>query len=312
VAARVRVAFLGNDPWSVPSLNALHEAADGLDLALVVTRDPRPGRRGAGPVPTPVADAARLLGIPVVETQSVRSGPGLDGLRADRPDVLAVVAYGEILTVDVLRVAGLGAVNLHFSLLPRWRGAAPVQHALLAGDERTGVTTMLIDEGLDTGPILERVEEPILSDDDAGSLGERLASIGAALLVSSIEGLAAGYARPHPQIGEATLAPKIGAADRQLAWAEPAGALIRRIRALAPEPGASTPFRGDRLKILKAEEEAVTGEAGSVLRVDEAGFVIGTGAGGLRPLVVVPYGRSRMLAADFARGARLRVGERLT
>jgi methionyl-tRNA formyltransferase len=311
VAARVRVAFLGNDPWSVPSLKALHGSADGLELALVVTRDARPGRRGAGTVPTLVADAARPLGIPVVETPSVRSGPGLDALRAARPEVLAVVAYGELLTADVLGVAALGAVNLHFSLLPRWRGAAPVQHALLAGDERTGVTTMLIDEGLDTGPILERVEEPILADDDAGSLGGRLASIGATLLVSSIEDLAAGRTRVHPQIGEVTLAPKIRAADRRLVWAETAGALIRRIRALAPEPGASTPFRGEGLKILRAEEETVTGEAGSIVRVDDAGFVIATAAGGLRPLVVVPHGRSRMPAADFARGARLRVGERL-
>jgi methionyl-tRNA formyltransferase len=221
------------------------------------------------------------------------------------------VADGEILTADVLGVAGWGAVNLHFSLLPRWRGAAPVQHALLTGDERTGVTTMLIDEDLDTGPILESVEEPIRPDDDAGSLGQRLASMGATLLVSSIEGLAVGRVRAHPQIGEVTLAPKIGAADRQLAWAETATRLVRRIRALGPAPGAATSFRGEALKILRAEEERATGEPGSIVRVDRDGFVVAAGEGAVRPVLVVAAGRLRMTAAEFARGAKPRVGERL-
>lgn len=307
----VRVAFLGNDVWSVPSLEALHDASDRIMLTLVVTRDPRPGRRGSGPVPTPVARAARERTVPLVETPTVRSGAGLERLRAARPDALAVVAYGELLTPEVLQVAELGAVNVHFSLLPRWRGAAPVQHALLAGDERTGVTTMLIDEGLDTGPVLERVEEPVLSEDDAGTLGERLASIGAGLLVSSIEGLASGRLWGRPQSGEATPAPKIGASDRALDWTEPSGDLLRRIRALSPTPGATTSFRGRELKILRANAEDATGEPGSIVRVDDTGFAVAAGEGGLRPSVVVPAGRSRMPAADFTRGARPRVGERL-
>jgi len=238
-------------------------------------------------------------------------GEGLARLRSASPDVLAVVAYGELLTAEVLGTARLGAVNLHFSLLPRWRGASPVQHAILAGDERTGATTMLIDEGLDTGPLLDAVEEPILAGDDAGSLGERLASIGANLLVSSIGGLADGRIQPRPQRGRATLARKLGAEDRRLVWSETAAVLVRRVRAFAPTPGASTSFRGDALKILRAREVATGGEPGSIVTADDEGFEIAAGEGGVRPLLLVPAGRSPMSAADFARGAKPRIGERL-
>jgi len=307
----VRVVFLGNDVWSVPALVALDAARPTLDLVAIVTRPPRPGRRGAGPAPTPVAEAARRFGLPMLETPTVRTGESLERLRSTSPDVLAVVAYGELLTTEVLSTARLGGVNLHFSLLPRWRGASPVQHAILAGDERTGATTMLIDEGLDTGPLLDTVEEPILPEDDAGSLGDRLSSIGADLLVSSIGRLADGRIQPRPQRGAATLAPKLGAEDRRLVWSETAAALVRRVRAFAPEPGASTSFRGRAIKILRARDVGAGGEPGSIVTVDDEGFVVAAREGGVRPLLLVPAGRTPMSAADFARGAKPRVGERL-
>ena len=163
----VRLAFLGNDPWSVPPLEAIAGEPE-LEPVLTLTNKPKPAGRGSEVRSTAVADAARRLGIPLLEVDGVRSGAGLDALIQVRPDVVVVVAFGELLTHEVLELPPLGAINLHFSLLPRWRGAAPVQHALLAGDARTGVSVMRMDEGLDTGPILNQLEEDIRPDDDAG------------------------------------------------------------------------------------------------------------------------------------------------
>jgi methionyl-tRNA formyltransferase len=313
MGAPIKVAFLGNAAWSVPALRALAEASPRIGVALALTRGPRPGRRGAGPSPSPVAELARSLGLPLLETPTVRSGPGSDALRDLRPDVLVVVAYGELLPSSLLSLAPLGAVNLHFSLLPRWRGAAPVQRAILAGDRRTGVTTMLMDEGLDTGPVLERREEPIRSDDDAGSLGARLADAGGDLMVSSLEGLADGTLEPRPQVGPATAALKLTAADRPIPWSDDADAIVRRIRALAPVPGATMVVAGTAVKVLRAATlMAPTGYApGIVVSIEPEGLVVGAGAGAVRVLEVAPPGRRRMSGGDLARGARLSPGDRL-
>jgi methionyl-tRNA formyltransferase len=314
MTAPVRVAFLGNDAWSVPPLEALAHAP-GIELGMVVTRDPRPGRRGAGPAPTPVAAFAREHRLPLLETPTVRSGPGREGLDAAGASVLAVVAYGELLPPDVLASAPTGAVNLHFSLLPRWRGAAPVQRAILAGDPVTGVTTMLMDAGLDTGPVLERLEEPIRPDDDAGSLGARLAKLGAPLLVASIAGLAAGTVAPRAQEGAPTVAPKLLADDRPLPWSQDAASIVRRVRALSPSPGATATVAGDLVKVLRAEErsgeEGAAAAPGTVVAVEAAGLVVRAGVGAVRLLEVAPPGRRRMSGGDLARGARLAPGDRL-
>jgi methionyl-tRNA formyltransferase len=305
----VRVVFLGSDAWSVPSLVSLF-ADPEVDVVLVVTRAPHPARRGGAPVRTPVADMASGTGLALTETPTVRRGEGFEQLRAAAAEMLAVVAYGELLTPEVLGLAPVGAVNLHFSLLPRWRGAAPVQRAILAGDRSTGVTTILMDEGLDTGPVLQQREEPILEVDDAGSLGGRLADRGAALLVESLLRFARGELAPAPQVGAATLAPKVTAEDRVLRWDEPATASVRRVRAFAPAPGATTRFRDAPFKILRAETLPAAGSPGEVVDVDADGFVIATVDGGFRPLEVAPAGRARMSGHAFARGARLRPGER--
>lgn len=277
-----------------------------------MTAVPKPAGRGNEPTPTPVSEAARSLGLDLAEVETVRSGVGLDRLVSLAPDVLAVVAYGELLPPGVLELPRIAAVNLHFSLLPALRGASPVQTALLLGLDRSGVTTIVMDRGLDTGPIIRQREEAIELQDDAGSLGARLAAIGAEVLVESIDLLASGRAAPRPQDDElATFAPKIGPGDRVLRWSDPARALVNRCRALAPEPAATTAFRGDRLKVFRGEAVDGVGEPGRIVAVSKDGIVVATGDGGFRPLDLAPAGRRRMSGADLVNGLRPRVGERL-
>lgn len=306
----LRVAFLGNDAWSVPALRAL--AASRHPVVAVVTAVPKPAGRGNEPRPTPVAEEARRLGLPLIEVETVKTGPGFKQLAASVPDVLVVVAYGEILPPTVLHLPRVAPVNLHFSLLPELRGAAPVQTALLAGLERTGVTTMLMDKGLDTGPIILQREVPILPEDDAGSLGARLAEVGAELLVETVDLLASGPVAPRPQDPSlATYAPKFGPEDRVLDFSQPARLLVNLVRALAPEPGATTTFRGEPLKVLRAEAVPAEGEPGVIVEVGKRGFVVATAEGGFAPLLVAPAGRKVMAVADFVNGYRPAVGERL-
>ncbi len=312
----IRVAFLGNDVWSVPTLGAL-DAAEDVDVVLVITNPPRPAGRGSRLTPTPVADAARERTLPLLEVDGVRSGPGFEALRESEPDVAVVVAYGELLSPEVLAVPRLGSVNVHFSLLPRWRGAAPVQRAILAGDERTGVTVMLMDEGMDTGPILSTVDVPIDPTEDAGTLGARLAELGAPVLVDTLGRLARGSIETRPQPTEGvTLAPKPRSGERTIDWTEEAARIVRRIRAFAPEPGATTTFRGNPLKVLRAD--GVTGSSSPAstdpgrLGHRDGDVIVQAGAGThVRLLEVAPAGRRRMSADAWARGARIRPGERL-
>lgn len=314
----MRVAFLGNDPWSVATLRALRDTGD-VEVALVVTNPPRPAGRGSRPTPTAVAEAADEDDLPLVEVDGVRSGAGFDALEALEPDALVVVAYGQILPSDVLDLPRLGSVNVHFSLLPRWRGAAPVQRTILEGDEVTGVTVMLMDEGMDTGPILATVETPVRPAEDAGELGGRLAGLGAPLLVDALHALEAGTVTPRPQDhSAATYAPKPEPEERVIDWTNDADAIVRRVRAFAPEPGATTRFRGVPLNVLKADAErvghvlTVTPEAGRLGIESGTGVpTVDTVGHAVRLLEVAPAGRKRMPGADWARGARFRPGERL-
>ena len=315
----MRLAFLGNDPWSVPPLEAM--AASDHEVALVITNPPRPAGRGSRLRPTAVADAARVLGLRLKEVAGVNGGEGLTSLRDAAPDVLVVVAYGELLAPSVLAIAPQGALNLHLSLLPRWRGAAPVQHALLAGDATTGVTVMRMDAGLDTGPILAQEEERVREDDDAGSLGVRLAEHGGRLLTQALDDLEMGRAEAREQdAAAATFAPKLTAEDRRIDWSTEAQEVVRRVRALAPTPGATTSFRGEPLKLLSTEVRYVDfvpefqpPPVGSLSEMwDGSGAPLVETTHGLVLLrEVAPAGRRRMPAADWARGARIQPGERL-
>jgi methionyl-tRNA formyltransferase len=270
--------------------------------------------------PTPVSDAAGRLDLPLLEPEGVRSGEGAQAIGDLAPDALVVVAYGELLPTAILDVPKLGSLNLHFSLLPRWRGAAPVQRAILEGDTTTGVSVMLLDEGLDTGPIVLQREVPIAPADDTGSLGERLAGLGAPLVVEALRSLRDGTADVMPQDAAAALvAPKMLPEERDLDWTVDAQAAVRRIRALAPAPGALTSFREAPLKVLRAE---ATGPWGAVftsirgpgqLHMAQDGTPVVDTRGGtaVRLLEVVPMGKARMAGSDWARGARFEPGERL-
>ena len=315
----MRLAFLGNDPWSVPPLEAM--AASDHDVALVITNPPRPAGRGSRLTPTAVADAARRLRLRLTEVEGVNDGPGWTALADAAPDVLVVVAYGQLLVARVLALAPYGAVNLHLSLLPRWRGATPVQHALLAGDPISGATVMRMDAGLDTGPILARSEEPVRHDDDAGSLGMRLAAVGGDILRRALDDLQAGRASEQAQDDTgATMAPKLSAEDRRIDWSAAAADVVRRVRAFAPTPGAATTFRGGPLKVLAAQvrvldpvpevDAPLEGPPGALAEGSDAP-IVRTAAGDVLLLEVAPAGRNRMSGADWARGARIRPGERL-
>ena len=314
----MRVAFLGNDAWSVAPLRALADAPD-IEVELVVTNPPRPAGRGSQLTATAVADEARTLELPLLEVDRIREGEGFDALDSLEPDAIVVVAYGEILTPDVLDIPRLGAVNVHFSLLPRWRGAAPVQRAILEGDEVTGATVMLMDEGMDTGPILTTVETAIEPDEDAGSLGGRLAEMGGPLLVEALRRLGEGTVEPRSQDHTAaTYAPKLLPEERTIDWRQPADSIVRKVRAFAPDPGAFTMFRRGRLKVLVAR--ALPSPGGQVL-ADAPGLgAVLEGNGnprvrawpGLVELVeVAPAGRKRMSGEEWARGARIEPLEHL-
>ncbi len=314
----MRVAFLGNDTWSVPSLRALAAAGD-VDLELVLTNPPRPAGRGSHLTPTAVADFAGEAGLRLLEVGRVRDGEGFDALDALEPDAIVVVAYGEILTPDVLDIPRLGAVNVHFSLLPRWRGAAPVQRTILEGDEVTGVTVMLMDEGLDTGPVLAGAETSVGPEEDAGTLGARLAALGAPLVIETLRELERGSVEPVSQDhSAATYAPKLLPEERTIDWTQAPDAIVRRVRALAPEPGAVTTFRHGRLKVLRAEPKVVGDRVNldppvpGRLGTDEDGTpTVDARWDVVRLLDVAPAGRKQMTGAEWARGARIEPLEHL-
>ena len=261
--------------------------------------------------PSPVKAASHALGIPVLQPRTLRNEEVQKDLAAQGADVFVVVAYGLILPPEVLDTPPLGCVNVHFSLLPLLRGAAPVQWALLEGHAKTGVSIMQMDPGLDTGPVLEMVEEPIRPDDDSGTLAQRLSAVGASVLADVIGRLEDIEPVPQPETGS-TYAAKLSSEDARLDWALPARVIWNRVRAFAPKPGAWTTWNGKRLKILKARHmDEAAGEPGVVELADRNRTLrVGTGEGVLELVEVQPEGRSRMSAEEFVRGYRVRSGDR--
>jgi methionyl-tRNA formyltransferase len=303
----VRVVYLGTPAAAVPPLAAL--LASAHEVVAVVTRPDRPrDRRGGTPQPSPVKQAALAAGLPVLAPPGGRD-PELPGrLAALGADIGVACAFGYLLPDPVLAAFPRGIVNLHFSLLPAYRGAAPVQRALLDGIEVTGVTTFVIDAGMDTGPMLLAAEVPVREGEDAGALTMRLAEVGARLTVETLDALEAGQVTPRPQPAEgATLAPKVTAEEARLDFTRPAGRLADAVRAFTPAPGAWTTHRGRRLKITRAtvDTEGAALEPGRLAVGPGGRLLAGTGDGALELVEVRPEGRRAMSGAEFARGARL-------
>jgi methionyl-tRNA formyltransferase len=308
----MRLVFAGTPEVAVPSLDAI--AVSGHELVAVVTRPDAPAGRGRQLVRSPVGQWADAHGVPVLTPARPREPDFLDRLRDLEPDCVPVVAYGALVPPAALAIPAHGWVNLHFSLLPAWRGAAPVQHAVLHGDELTGASVFLLEEGLDTGPVYGTLTTPIRPVDTSGGLLDRLAQAGARLLVDVLDGIAAGVAEPVPQPAEGvTLAPKLTVEDVRVRWTDPAFAVDRRIRAGTPAPGAWTTLRGERLKLgpVTVLADVPVPLAPGEVATGRAGVLVGTGTGPVRLGEVRPAGRKAMPADSWARGVRLTAGERL-
>ncbi len=288
---------------------ALHGA--GHEISLVLTRPDRPAGRGLRVATSEVKQFALAHELPLFQPETLKSAEAADRIRTAGPQALVVAAYGLILSPSVLQAAPLGAVNIHASLLPRWRGAAPIERALLAGDRETGISIMQMDAGLDTGPVLSRQRIAILPDDDAGTLHDKLAALGARMIVEALPKLAAGTLRaePQPEAG-ASYAAKISKAETALDWSRPATDLERAVRAFRPSPGARARFAGESIKVWRAEARQASGEACKVLSASGEGILVACGDGALLLTELQREGGRRLNAADFLRGRRLAAGER--
>ncbi|MET8820842.1 methionyl-tRNA formyltransferase [Streptomyces rochei] len=308
----MKLVFAGTPEVAVPALDALI-ASERHEVAAVVTRPDAPAGRGRRLVASPVAERAEEAGIEVLKPAKPRDPEFLERLREIAPDCCPVVAYGALLPRVALDVPARGWVNLHFSLLPAWRGAAPVQHALMAGDEITGASTFLIEEGLDSGPVYGTVTETVRPTDTSGDLLTRLAFAGAGLLAATMDGIEDGSLKAVPQSEEGvTLAPKITVEDARVDWAAPALRVDRVVRGCTPAPGAWTTFRGERLKLVQAVPVPDrTDLAPGQLAAGKNNVYVGTGSYAVELLWVQPQGKKPMRAADWARGVRIAEGELL-
>jgi methionyl-tRNA formyltransferase len=315
----MRVAFAGTPEFARAALQRLHAA--GFEIALVLTQPDRPAGRGLKPQASPVKQFAIEHALAVAQPRSLR----LDGkfphdaaaargaLQAARPDVMVVAAYGLLLPRWVLELPRLGCVNIHASLLPRWRGAAPIHRAIEAGDADTGITIMQMDEGLDTGAMLLVEHEPIRADDTTATLHDRLAAVGARLIVEALELTACGGLKPTAQPADgATYAHKIGKAEAAIDWSQPAAVIERRVRAFDPFPGATFEHGGETVKLWRAEVTDGSGEApGTVLAAGGASAVVACGEQALHLLQVKRPGGKRISAREFAAAAGVHAGARL-
>ncbi|MEQ7122909.1 methionyl-tRNA formyltransferase [Actinopolymorpha sp. B11F2] len=307
----MRLLFAGTPDVALPSFEAV--LASGHDVVAVLTRPDAPSGRGRKLHPSPVAERAEAEGLDVLKPGSTRDPEFLEQLRGLAPECCAVVAYGGLLPAAVLDVPPHGWINLHFSVLPAWRGAAPVQHAIRSGDTLTGATTFRIVEELDAGPTYGVVTEPIGPTDTAGDLLERLSHSGARLLVETLDGIAAGTLEPRPQPSEdVTYASKVGVDDVRIDWSRPAFAIDRLVRSGTPTPGAWTTFRDERLKVgpVTVVTEAVEVPPGEIV-AEKSRVLVGTGSVPVALGEVQPHGKRPMAADAWARGVHPQPAERL-
>jgi len=296
----VRVLFAGTPAVAVPSLDALVNG--GFEVVAVLTRPDAPVGRKRVLTPSPVARRAAELGIDVIHAARV-DAEAIAKISAVQPDVAAIVAYGGLVPPTALDIPRHGWVNLHFSLLPAWRGAAPVQRSVIAGDDVTGAVTFQLEEGLDTGPVFGTLTEAVKPQDTAGDLLERLSHSGAVLLAQTLSAIDAGKAFPQPQAGEVSLAPKLTLEDGHLNWTHPALAISRQARGVTPEPGAWTLLDGQRVKLEPVRLRPDVAElAPGAVALHGKVVLVGTGSHAVELTRIQPAGKKMMAAADWARG----------
>jgi methionyl-tRNA formyltransferase len=306
------IIFMGTPEFAVPSLQALHQA--GYDLSLVVTQPDRPKGRGRKPAAPPVKQKALELNLNLLQPSKLNTAEFVETIQQIQPDLLIVIAYGHLLSKKIIQLPQLGAINVHASLLPKYRGPAPIQWAIINGDSQTGITTMFMDTGMDTGNLLLSRAEPILPEDTAATLHDRLAIVGADLLVQTLKDLAAHRIKPIQQDhAQATYAPMLKKQDGHINWQQAADKLTSFIRGMTPWPGAFTFHNQVRLKILRAAQipEAVSAPAGTVLEAFPGEMTVATGKGALSILEIQGPSGKRLAVADFLRGYQLPPGTRL-
>ncbi|MEN6520617.1 MAG: methionyl-tRNA formyltransferase [Armatimonadota bacterium] len=307
----MRIVFMGTSPFAVPSLEALVNA--GHEIAAVVTQPDRPGGRGRSMRMSPVKQIALTLGLQVFQPERIREQNSIDHIKSFEPlDAIVVAAFGQIIPQAILNIPEYGSINVHASLLPRYRGAAPIQYAIMCGETKTGVTTMLMDAGLDTGDILLMRETEIGRDETAGDLEPRLAKIGAELLILTLDKLERGEIAPQPQDpSQATVARSIKREEGRIDWNRPAKNIQNLVRAFTPRPGAFTILNSAQIKVHKTEviDKITEGKApGEVVDITKDEIVVAAGEGGVKLIEVQPENRQKMSAGAFARGSRLNLG----
>ncbi len=303
----MRIVFMGTPEFAVPSLRALCE--HGYEVVGVFTQPDRPKGRGNRLTPSPVKEYALAQGIPVFQPEKIRRD-GVDDLRALAPDLCVTAAFGQILSQEILDIPPMGSVNVHASLLPRHRGSAPINWAILQGDRQAGVTTMMMARGIDTGDMLLAASTDILPGETAGELTLRLSEIGASLLLETLQGMTDGSVKPIPQDeAQMTYDPMLTKQMGIIDWSESAEAIVNRIHGLNPWPGCSTAIQGGRLKLLRAKTACGSGAPGEILSADvKAGLVIACGSGAAEIVQLQAPGGKPMNARDYLRGHALAVG----
>lgn len=309
----MRIVFMGTPEFAVPSLEALLASED--QVVGVITQPDRPKGRGQQLTPSPVKVVAQRSGIPLLQPLKIRTPEFLESLAAWKPDLIAVTAFGRILHTPILSLPPMGCVNVHGSLLPKYRGAAPVQWAVINGETETGITTMLMDEGMDTGSMLLQERIPILPDDTAGTVAPRLAELGGRLLVETIRQLKAGAMTPRAQDHtQATMAPLLKKEDGIIDWTGSAQSIANRVRGMSPWPGAYTFHGQDRWNIWKAVaiQEPAQGQPGTILAGTKQSLKVATGNGVLELLEIQTANSKRMSVGQFLAGHRISPGEQLT
>ncbi|KOR88541.1 methionyl-tRNA formyltransferase [Paenibacillus solani] len=309
----MNIVFMGTPAFAVPSLEML--LAEGYSIAAVVTQPDRPQGRKKVLTPTPVKEAALRHGIPVLQPQRLRSPEAVAELAEYKPDLIITAAYGQILPKSVLDMPALGCLNVHGSLLPAYRGGAPIQRSIINGESVTGITLMYMAEGLDTGDMIAKAEVPIQDDDTAGTMFEKLSTVGAELLLRELPRLLQGKVEAEPQEeSKATYAPNLTRDDEKIDWSRTSREIYNQIRGLVPYSGGFTLWNGDVFKVWAAanpgsvQVSSNDEQPGTVLKLDDKGIVVGTGDGTLTLLTVQPSGKKAMDAAQFVRGTSLTVG----